>query len=72
MNFTEKILNESNKIFNEKQEILGDFFSLKERLKEKIDKFDPSTYEYSEKSIGKVEAYKEILEMITEIESRRG
>ncbi len=68
MNVNEKLLNENNRIFNEKQKILGDFFLLEERLKEKINKFDPNTYEYSDKSIGKFEAYKEILEMIKEIE----
>ena len=68
MNEIEKLLKEKDKIFDEKQEILGKLLCLKEDIKEKLNKYDPTIYEYSEKSIGKAEAYATILDMIEKIE----
>ena len=68
MNEIEKLLKEKDKIFNEKQELLGELLWLKEDIKEKLNKYDPSTYEYTEKSKGKAEAYATILDMLEKFE----
>lgn len=64
----ETLMNENNKKFYENQEILGKYISIKECLKKRIDNYQPKFYEYSEKSIGKVEAYQEILNLIKELD----